>query len=84
MTGTKLPVLKDNLNAVADFESAVFGYFDMLVWAKADGGGGLPDVSARPFAAWLDGSWNDYDDGEGKLTNEDVLKGALAFWTGRA
>jgi hypothetical protein len=68
---------------LADFESDAFGYFEMLKWATSDEGG-LPDVSARPFAAWLDGSWNDFDDGFGTLTNEDILKGAVAFWTGRS
>lgn len=66
----------------ADFETTSFGYFEMLAWATSDTGGGLPDVSARPFAAWLDGVWNQFDDGSGTQTNEDVLKGALSDWTG--
>lgn len=69
---------------VADFNEAVFGYFEMLKWAESSSGGGLPNVSARPFAAWLDGIWRDFDDSSGTQTNEDILKGAVAFWTGRA
>ena len=72
------------LNDLADFEDITFPYHRILNWARNDDGGGLPDVSAEPFAAWLNQEWSDYDDGSGKMTNEDVLKGALAFWTGQA
>lgn len=70
----------------ADFDGPVseFDFKLILEWALADGGGGLPSVSARPFAAWLDENWNEFDDGEDKLTNKDVLEGALGHWTGRS
>ena len=69
---------------LADFEGQVFDKSEILAWATSDQGGGLPSVSARPFAAWLDGMWNQYSDESGTQTNEDVLKGALSFWTGRS
>jgi hypothetical protein len=75
---------KAKLTDLADFENQVFTQDMILEWAKSESGGGLPSVSARPFAEWIDRSWNDFDDGEGKLTNEDVLKGAQEFWTGRS
>ena len=68
----------------ADFEKQAFGFDLIYAWALADGGGGLPAVSARPFAVWLDDEWNEFDDGEDKLTNKDVLEGALEHWTGRS
>ena len=49
---------------------------DIREWAEDPHGGGLPAVSARPFATWLD------EDGE--RTNEQVLKGARAHWVGEA
>lgn len=54
----------------------------ILDWAQNTGG--LPGVSASPFADWLDSAWNDYDDGSGTQTNEQILKSALEFWTGRS
>ena len=68
---------------LADFEDAVFGYRLIKEWAMSDEGGGLPSVSARPFAAWIDSEWNGFDDGSGTQTNEDILKGALDFWRGQ-
>lgn len=72
------------LNETADFEDDGFPYHRILNWAQSDKGAGLPYVSAQPFANWLDNNWNDYDDGTGSQTNEDILKGALDFWTGRS
>ncbi len=72
------------LTSLANFEDDGFAYFKILNWADSDTGGGLPYVSALPFAHWLNNAWNDFDDGEGKLTNEDVLKGALDHWTGKS
>lgn len=66
----------------ADFEKNVFGYDLIKEWALSDAGGSLPDVSARPFATWLDFTWNDFGDESEIQTNEDVLKGALEHWTG--
>jgi len=66
----------------ADFEKQAFGFDLIYAWALSDGG--LPAVSARPFAVWLDENWNEFDDGEDKLTNKDVLEGALEHWTGRS
>lgn len=70
------------LTSVANFEEAVFTEDMILQWAQADTGGGLPAPSALAFASWLDSTWNDYDDGTDKQTNQDVLTGALAHWTG--
>jgi hypothetical protein len=66
----------------ADFEEPVFSPSEILAWATSETGGGLPDVSARPFATWLDFTWNDFGDESEIQTNEDVLKGALEHWTG--
>ena len=72
------------LGRPADFETTAFGYARIKEWAVSDKGGGLPLVSAQPFANWLNNEWNDFDDGEGKLTNADVLYGAWKHWTGRS
>jgi hypothetical protein len=72
------------MHTAAFDESSDIGFEDIRTWAAHDSGGGLPDVAALPFAAWLDAVWSDYDDGEGTQTNDDVLKGALAYWTGSA
>lgn len=45
--------------------------------------GELPIESARPFAAWLDEGWNDWNE-DGDLTNGQVISGALAYWRGQA
>lgn len=74
----------NDLSALADFEEDQFDEAAMVKWALSDTGGGLPAVSAHPFASWLNAEWNDYDDGTGTQTNEDVLKGAWEFWTGRS
>lgn len=55
--------------------------YDIREWAEDDGG--LPAVSARPFAAWLNEVFYDFNEG-GELTNEQVLKGARAHWVGEA
>lgn len=43
----------------------------------------LPAVSARPFSAWLDECWNDWNE-DGWLTTGAVIIGALAHWRGGA
>lgn len=45
----------------------------------------LPEVSAFPFAHWLNESWFDFvDDPEANRTNGQVISGALAAWRGQA
>lgn len=68
----------------AEFEDGVFGYSRIKEWAQSDTGGGLPTESAQPFANWLDGAWNQYDDASGTQTNEDILTSARDYWTGKA
>lgn len=68
---------------LADFDDGE-AFSRAMIEEWADVTGGLPAISAHGFARWLDREWNDYDDGSGTQTNEDVLKGALAFWTGRS
>lgn len=68
--------------ALAEFEDGDFDRTMIEHWA--DTAGGLPTISAYEFSRWLDREWNDYDDGTGTQTNEQVLKGALAFWTGHS
>ncbi len=41
----------------------------------------LPEVSARPFARWLDSEWNEFNDGT--FTNGAIIDGALGFWRGK-
>lgn len=72
----------NNLSDLADFQDDNFDEAAILKWAMSDTGGDLPRVSARPFASWLNEEWNSFSDDSGTLTNEDVLKGALAHWTG--
>lgn len=73
----------NDINALANFDEATFDEAAILKWAESDTGGGLPEESARPFARWLDNAWNEFDDESGTPTNEDVLKGALKYWTGQ-
>lgn len=73
---------KELLNQPADFETSALDTPVILSWAVDDDGGGLPFASARPFASWLNGVWNGFDDSAGKLTNLGVLKGGLHEWTG--
>lgn len=54
---------------------------DIREWAED--AGGLPAVSARPFAAWLNEVFYEWNE-DGELTNEQVLKGARAHWVGEA
>lgn len=54
---------------------------DIREWAEDEGG--LPAVSARPFAAWLNEVFYSFNE-DGECTNEDVLKGARAHWVGEA
>lgn len=54
---------------------------DIREWAEGDGG--LPAVSARPFATWLNEVFYDWNE-DGEATNEQVLKGARAYWVGEA
>lgn len=74
---------RQNITDLAEFEYGLFGYNLIKRWALSDTGGGLPAVSAHPFADWLNDSFNDFDDGSGTQTNEDILKGALDFWRGQ-
>lgn len=74
--------MSNDITALADFENGDFGRSMIEEWADVTGG--LPAVSAHAFAQWLDGAWNDYNDESGTQTNEDVLKGALAYWRGDA
>lgn len=74
--------MSNDPSALADFEEDLFDEAAIRKWAIETGD--LPVFSAEPFARWLDQAWNDYDDGSGTLTNEDVLKGALAEWKGEA
>jgi hypothetical protein len=67
---------------IAEFGDEEFDYYKIKNWALADDGGGLPEVSAQPFANWINNAWNEFDDESGTQTNEDVLKGALDYWTG--
>lgn len=72
-----------DIKTTAEFEDAgEFDRADIEHWADVTGN--LPTISAHEFARWLDREWNDFDDGSGTQTNEDVLKGALAYWTGRS
>lgn len=73
-----------NITDLAEFEDEVFDERDILDWATSDTGGGLPRVSAEPFAAWLNNTWNEYSDEDREQTNEEVLKSALDHWTGRS
>lgn len=69
-----------NVKVLAEFEENGFGLCDIREWALTDGG--LSRLSASAFAVWLDTAWNDFDDGSGTRTNEDVLKSALWEWRG--
>lgn len=73
-----------NITDLAEFEDEVFDEKDILDWATSGTGGGLPDVSAQPFAAWLNNTWNEFGDEDREQTNEEVLKSALDHWTGRS
>lgn len=42
----------------------------------------LPVHSARPFAAWLDETWNEFNEDEDQTVGE-VIAGALAYWRGQ-
>ncbi|HEX5705641.1 MAG TPA: hypothetical protein VFX97_20750 [Pyrinomonadaceae bacterium] len=74
--------MNNDLSALADFDDDNFDENAIRNWATETGG--LPDESAFPFASWLNGVWNGFDDGSGAQTNEDILKSALGFWTGRS
>lgn len=54
---------------------------DIVDWASEPSGGGLPEPSATAFAEWLDEEVCTFNE-DGDKTNEDVLKGALSYWTG--
>ena len=73
--------MSNDITALADFEETTFDTGAMYRWAKEHGV--IPQESAWPFAQWLDRTWNDWDDASGTQTNEDILKGALAYWTGQ-
>lgn len=74
--------MNNDPSALADFVDDNFDENAIRNWATETGH--LPDVSAFPFASWLNSAWNDFDDDSGAQTNEDILKGALEFWTGRS
>lgn len=40
------------------------------------------EESAKAFAAWANGIWFEYHDGERGTTNKDILDGLLADWRG--
>jgi hypothetical protein len=63
-----------------DSHGDAFSYTEIKKWALEY----LPEVSASPFATWLDQVWDDYDDDSGTQTNGAILQGALSFWTGRS
>jgi hypothetical protein len=50
-------------------------------WALDPEHGGLPDLSGRSFANWLDNEWEQWTE-EPERTVEDVLKGAVTQWCG--
>lgn len=52
--------------------------YDYVVGIEA-----LPPVSARPFAAYIDENWFNYNEEPGDLTNEKLIEGALAYWRGQ-
>lgn len=87
--GNEEPVMdRKLLKALAEMEGGddrpgvkALTVHDIREWAEGDGG--LPAVSARPFATWLDEIFYDWNEG-GELTNGDVLKGARAHWVGEA
>lgn len=58
-------------------------YSRILDWALGTdaASGQLPTESAKPFANWLNGVWDDFADDE-EATVEDVLKGAVTQWCG--
>lgn len=70
------------LSETADFENETVTEQQILKYAQTVGN--LPYPSAAAFATWLDTNWNDYDEGTGEQTNQDILNGALREWTGQA
>lgn len=56
---------------------------EMMIYEHVIASGELPRESAKPFAAWLHESWNDWNE-DGDLTNGKVIAGALAYWRGQA
>lgn len=87
--GNEEPTMdRKTLKALAEMESGddrpgvrPLSRNDIREWAEDEGG--LPAVSARPFAAWLDENFYDFNE-DGEATNEQVLKGARAHWVGEA
>ncbi|TVZ96507.1 hypothetical protein [Streptomyces sp. BK340] len=56
---------------------------EAMIRAHVIGAEELPPYSARPFSAWLYETWNEFN-ADGKLTNGQVIAGALADWRGNA
>lgn len=70
-----------DLKSLATFEGPeTFSRAQIWRWALS---AGLSRPAADAFAKWLDVDWNQYDDGSGTLTNEDVLESALIERSGR-
>jgi hypothetical protein len=45
---------------------------------------GLPNVSAYPFAAWLQNAWFDFIDPDSpETTNGQIVYGAVQHWIGK-
>lgn len=43
----------------------------------------LPKESAEPFAEYADRNWYEYNDGDGTITNGQIIEGMLAYWRGQ-
>lgn len=66
------------LDAREGVQMTTFGMIHEYVTSNGE----LPEESARPFAAWLDEAWNEWNE-DGRLTNGEVIAGALAYWRGQ-
>lgn len=66
-----------------DDREAVQPVTEMMIFVYVMNAEELPRYSAKPFAAWVWESWNDFND-DGTQTNGQVIVGALADWRGNA
>ena len=55
-------------------------YSKIFAWAQDPEHGGLPERSARGFADWISGAWNDWVEEPVKV--KDLLDGAVTEWCG--